>query len=222
MSTITEPGAAKTAGKGGILMRLHRDRRGLASVEFVLAAPVILLIVLAVKQANIVSVKRMDTMREMRNAAFAEASGLDCITTFNSLFPIPALPALPGQDQDSLTCDSRPSHEVDGEPQRTSIWDDVNRVASDADATANIAGDLAEEKPRLIIASATRVHKFSSRKEIKPIRWNDNFVVDDQTLFTSNDNDRTRRGYDPTLQQEVRGVSDGAGDLFDGLFPGAN
>lgn len=46
----------------GLLMRLHRDRRGLASIEFVLAAPVILLIVIFVIHANKISTKKVGTM----------------------------------------------------------------------------------------------------------------------------------------------------------------
>lgn len=93
-STHTEP-MGGPPGRG-LLMRLHRDRRGLASIEFVLAAPVILLIVIFVIHANKISTKKVGTMLAMRNAAFAEANGLDCTSDFSNVFPIPALPAPPG------------------------------------------------------------------------------------------------------------------------------
>ena len=210
------------APRGGILMRLHRDRRGLASIEFILAAPVILLIVMTVKQSNLISTRKIDTMREMRNAAFAEANGLSCTSDFSKAFPLP-LPQIPnvlppGLGPERITCASKPSHEGGGNPKRSFVWDDVNSKAKNV--TGNLAGKLAEEKPKLVTASATRAYRYSSNQLVKPFRWGDTFTVDDATLFAST-NDRTRRGYDPTLRQAIRGVASGAGDLFDGIFPGA-
>ncbi len=204
-------------------MRLHRDRRGLASMEFILAAPVILLIVIFVKHANLLSSRKIDTMREMRNAAFAEANGLTCVSDFSQAFPLP-LPALPdflpaGQGPERLTCSSKPSHEGGGDPKRTFVWDDIDGKAKNV--TSSLAGKLREEKPKLVTASATRVYKFSAAQNLKPFRWGDSFTVDDSTLFSSANNDTTRRGYDPTLRKAIRDVASGAGDLFDGVFPGA-
>jgi hypothetical protein len=131
-------------------MRLHRDRRGLASMEFILAAPVILLIVIFVKHANLLSSRKIDTMREMRNAAFAEANGLTCVSDFSQAFPLP-LPALPdflpaGQGPERLTCSSKPSHEGGGDPKRTFVWDDIDGKAKNV--TSSLAGKLREEKPK--------------------------------------------------------------------------
>lgn len=209
---------------GGLLMRLHRDRRGLASIEFVLAAPVILLIVIFMIHANKISTKKVGTMLAMRNAAFAEANGLDCTFDFSNAFPIPALPALPGGD--AMSCSRTPSHEGDGDPQRTFVWDDVqNTIKSDGREFGDIVGDLANEKPQLVTATADRIYKFRDSDDldtIRSLRWKDAFTVDDSTLFASHNNDTTRRGYDPTLRREIRGVADDSGDLFDGIFPGAN
>ncbi|MBB6487050.1 hypothetical protein GGD46_004350 [Rhizobium lusitanum] len=203
-------------------MRLHRDGRGLASIEFILSAPVILLIVIAVRQANLLSVRRIDTMREVRSAAFAEASGLTCTSDFSQTIPIPipqiasALPA--GQGPERTTCSSQPSNGGGGDPSRTFVWDDVNKKAKSV--SDNLAGDLANEKPTLVTATATRVYRYSTNPLTKPFRWTDRFTVDDSTLFAST-NDTTRRGYDPTLRKSIRNVASGAGDLFDGIFPGA-
>lgn len=220
-STHTEH--AGSAPAGGWLMRLHRDRRGLASIEFVLAAPVILLIVIFVIHANRISTKKVGTMLAMRNAAFAEANGLNCTSDFSNVFPIPALPALSGQD--AMNCSRTPSHEGDGDPQRTFVWDDVqNTIKSDGRDFGDIVGDLANEKPQLVTATADRVYKFRDSDDldtIRSIRWKDAFTVDDSTLFASHNNDTTRRGYDPTLRREIRDVADDSGDLFDGVFPGA-
>ncbi|MGO7038367.1 TadE/TadG family type IV pilus assembly protein [Rhizobium acaciae] len=220
-STHTEP---KSGPPGrGLLMRLHRDRRGLASIEFVLAAPVILLIVIFVIHANKISTKKVGTMLAMRNAAFAEANGLDCTSDFSNVFPIPALPALPGRD--AMSCSRTPSHEGGGEPQRTFVWDDVqNTWKSDGRDFGDMVGDLANEKPQLVTATADRVYKFRDSDDldtIRSLRWKDAFTVDDSTLFASHNNDTTRRGYDPTLRREIRDVADDSGDLFDGVFPGA-
>ncbi|MGO6714853.1 TadE/TadG family type IV pilus assembly protein [Rhizobium ruizarguesonis] len=207
----------------GLLMRLHRDRRGLASIEFVLAAPVILLIVIFVIHANKISTKKVGTMLAMRNAAFAEANGLDCTSDFSNVFPIPALPALPGGD--AINCSRTPSHEGDGDPQRTFVWDDVqNTLKSDGRDFGDMVGDLANEKPQLVTATADRVYKFRDSDDldtIRSLRWKDAFTVDDSTLFASHNNDITRHGYDPTLRREIRDVADDSGDLFDGVFPGA-
>jgi len=211
------------APAGGLLMRLHRDRRGLASIEFVLAAPVILLIVIFMIHANKISTKKVGTMLAMRNAAFAEANGLDCTFDFSNAFPIPALPALPGGD--AMSCSRTPSHEGDGDPQRTFVWDDVqNTLKSDGRDFGDIVGDLANEKPQLVTATADRIYKFRDSDDldtIRSIRWKDAFTVDDSTLFASHNNDTTRRGYDPTLRREIRDVASDSGDLFDGIFPGA-
>jgi hypothetical protein len=207
----------------GLLMRLHRDSRGLASIEFVLAAPVILLIVIFVIHANRISTKKVGTMLAMRNSAFAEANGLTCTSDFSNVFPIPALPALPGRD--AMNCSRTPSHEGDGEPQRTFVWDDVqNALKSDGRDFGDMVGDLANEKPQLVTATADRVYKFRDSDDLDTIRsihWKDAFTVDDSTLFASHNNDTTRRGYDPTLRREIRDVADDSGDLFDGVFPGA-
>ncbi|MGO8023358.1 TadE/TadG family type IV pilus assembly protein [Rhizobium leguminosarum] len=205
----------------GLLMRLHRDRRGLASIEFVLAAPVILLIVIFVIHANKISTKKVGTMVAMRNAAFAEASGLDCTSDFSNAFPIPALPALPGRD--AMSCSRTPSHEG-GDPQRTFVWDDVQNTLKNGRDFGDMVGDLANEKPQLVTATADRVYKFRDSDDldtIRSLRWKDAFTVDDSTLFASHNNDTTRRGYDPTLRREIRDVADDSGDLFDGVFPGA-
>ncbi|MFS2174458.1 TadE/TadG family type IV pilus assembly protein [Rhizobium pisi] len=208
---------------GGLLMRLHRDRRGLASIEFVLAAPVILLIVIFMIHANRISTKKVGTMLAMRNAAFAEANGLDCTSDFSNVFPIPALPALPGGD--AMNCSRTPSHEGDGDPQRTFVWDDVqNTIKSDGRDFGDIVGDLANEKPQLVTATADRIYKFRDSDDldtIRSLRWKDAFTVDDSTLFASHNNDTTGRGYDPTLRREIRDVASDSGDLFDGVFPGA-
>ncbi|NYJ13808.1 hypothetical protein GGI64_004895 [Rhizobium leguminosarum] len=205
------------------MMRLHRDRRGLASIEFVLAAPVILLIVIFMIHANRISTKKVGTMLAMRNAAFAEANGLDCTSDFSNVFPLPSLPALPGRD--AMSCSRTPSHEGDGDPQRTFVWDDVqNTLKSDGRDFGDMVGDLANEKPQLVTATADRVYKFRDSDDldtIRSIRWKDAFTVDDATLFASHNNDTTRRGYDPTLRREIRDVADDSGDLFDGVFPGA-
>lgn len=207
----------------GILMRLHADRRGLASMEFVLAAPVILLIVIFVKHANLLSTRKIDTMREIRNAAFAEANGLTCVPDFSRTIPnlVLAVPDMfpAGDGPERLTCSSKPSHEGSGDRKRTFVWDDVDDKAKSV--TSSIAGKLAQEKPRLVTASATRVYKFSAAQNLAPFRWGDTFTVDDATLFVSANNDTTRRGYDPTLRDSIRGVASGAGELFDGIFPGA-
>ncbi|AUW47070.1 TadE/TadG family type IV pilus assembly protein [Rhizobium leguminosarum] len=220
-STHTEP-MGGPPGRG-LLMRLHRDRRGLASIEFVLAAPVILLIVIFVIHANKISTKKVGTMLAMRNAAFAEANGLDCTSDFSNVFPIPALPGLPGGD--AMNCSRTPSHEGDGDPPRTFVWDDVqNTLKSDGRDFGDMVGDLANEKPQLVTATADRVYKFRDSDDldtIRSIRWKDAFTVDDSTLFASHNNDTTRRGYDPTLRREIRDVADDSGDLFDGVFPGA-
>ncbi|OHV19499.1 MULTISPECIES: TadE/TadG family type IV pilus assembly protein [Rhizobium] len=220
-STHTETTGGAPAG--GLLMRLHRDRRGLASIEFVLAAPVILLIVIFMIHANRISTKKVGTMLAMRNAAFAEANGLDCTSDFSNVFPLPALPALPGRD--AMSCSRTPSHEGGGEPQRTFVWDDVqNTLKSDGRDFGDMVGDLANEKPQLVTATADRVYKFRDSDDldtIRSIRWKDAFTVDDATLFASHNNDTTRRGYDPTLRREIRDVADDSGDLFDGVFPGA-
>ncbi|EJT06219.1 TadE family protein [Rhizobium sp. CCGE 510] len=212
-----------TAPAGGLLMRLHRDRRGLASIEFVLAAPVILLIVIFMIHANRISTKKVDTMLAMRNAAFAEANGLDCTSDFSNVFPIPSLPALPGRD--AMSCSRTPSHEGGGDPQRTFVWDDVqNTLKSDGRDFGDMVGDLANEKPQLVTATADRVYKFRDSDDldtIRSLRWKDAFTVDDATLFASHNNDTTSRGYDPTLRREIRDVADDSGDLFDGVFPGA-
>lgn len=208
---------------GGLLMRLHRDRRGLASIEFVLAAPVILLIVIFMIHANRISTKKVGTMLAMRNAAFAEANGLQCTSDFSNPFPIPALPALPGGD--AMNCSRTPSHEGDGDPQRTFVWDDVqNTIKSDGRDFGDIVGDLANEKPQLVTATADRIYKFRDSDDldtIRSLRWKDAFTVDDSTLFASHNNDTTSRGYDPTLRREIRDVASDSGDLFDGVFPGA-
>ncbi|MBX4867178.1 TadE/TadG family type IV pilus assembly protein [Rhizobium bangladeshense] len=221
LSTRTEQAGAAPAG--GLLMRLHRDRRGLASIEFVLAAPVILLIVIFVIHANKISTKKVATMLAMRNAAFAEATGLNCTTDFSNSFPIPPLPALPGRD--AMNCSRTPSHEGGGDPQRTFVWDDVqNTLKSDGRDFGDIVGDLANEKPQLVTATADRVYKFRDSDDldtIRSIRWKDAFTVDDSTLFASHNNDTTSRGYDPTLRREIRDVASDSGDLFDGVFPGA-
>ncbi|NKL75102.1 TadE/TadG family type IV pilus assembly protein [Rhizobium leguminosarum] len=220
-STHTEP-MGGPPGRG-LLMRIHRDKLGLASIEFVLAAPVILLIVIFVIHANKISTKKVGTMVAMRNAAFAEANGLDCTSDFSNVFPIPALPALPGRD--AMSCSRTPSHEGGGDPQRTFIWDDVqNTWKSDGRDFGDMVGDLANEKPQLVTATADRVYKFRDSDDldtIRSLRWKDAFTVDDATLFASHNNDTTRRGYDPTLRREIRGVADDSGDLFDGVFPGA-
>ncbi|WP_064708288.1 TadE/TadG family type IV pilus assembly protein [Rhizobium bangladeshense] len=220
-STRTEQAGAASAG--GLLMRLHRDRRGLASIEFVLAAPVILLIVIFVIHANKISTKKVATMLAMRNAAFAEATGLNCTSDFSNAFPIPPLPALPGRD--AMNCSRTPSHEGGGDPQRTFVWDDVqNTLKSDGRDFGDIVGDLANEKPQLVTATADRVYKFRDSDDldtIRSIRWKDAFTVDDSTLFASHNNDTTSRGYDPTLRREIRDVASDSGDLFDGIFPGA-
>ncbi|MBY3038642.1 MULTISPECIES: TadE/TadG family type IV pilus assembly protein [Rhizobium] len=220
-STHTEP-MSGPPGRG-LLMRLHRDRRGLASIEFVLAAPVILLIVIFVIHANKISTKKVGTMVAMRNAAFAEANGLSCTSDFSNVFPIPALPALPGRD--AMSCSRTPSHEGGGDPQRTFVWDDVqNTWKSDGRDFGDMVGDLANEKPQLVTATADRVYKFRDSDDldtIRSLRWKDAFTVDDSTLFASHNNDTTRRGYDPTLRREIRGVASDSGDLFDGVFPGA-
>ena len=219
-STHTEP---KSGPPGrGLLMRLHRDRRGLASIEFVLAAPVILLIVIFVIHANKISTKKVGTMLAMRNAAFAEANGLDCTSDFSNVFPIPALPALPGRD--AMSCSRTPSHEGGGDPQRTFVWDDVNNTLKNGRDFGDMVGDLANEKPQLVTATADRVYKFRDSDDldtIRSLRWKDAFTVDDSTLFASHNNDTTSRGYDPTLRREIRDVADDSGDLFDGVFPGA-
>jgi len=206
------------------MLALHRDDRGLASIEFILAAPVILLIVLFIKHANLLSTRKIDTMREMRNAAFAEANGLLCISDFSSTIPLPDpssfLGALPDNVGPSrLSCSSKASHEGGGDPKRTFIWDDVNSKAKSV--TSNLAGKLADEKPRLVTAKAVRVYTFSAEQRLTPYRWSDTFTVDDATLFSSSGNDVTRRGYDPTLRKVIRGAAPDAGDLFDGIFPGA-
>ncbi|TBA73725.1 TadE/TadG family type IV pilus assembly protein [Rhizobium ruizarguesonis] len=220
-STRTEP-TGGPPGRG-LLMRLHRDRRGLASIEFVLAAPVILLIVIFVIHANKISTRKVGTMLAMRNAAFAEANGLDCTSDFSNVFPIPALPALPGGD--AINCSRTPSHEGDGDPQRTFVWDDVqNTLKSDGRDFGDMVGDLANEKPQLVTATADRVYKFRDSDDldtIRSLRWKDAFTVDDSTLFASHNNDTTSHGYDPTLRREIRDVADDSGDLFDGVFPGA-
>lgn len=220
-STHTEPMGGHPGR--GLLMRLHSDRRGLASIEFVLAAPVILLIVIFVIHANRISTKKVGTMLAMRNAAFAEANGLDCTSDFSNVFPIPALPALPGRD--AMSCSRTPSHEGDGDPQRTFVWDDVqNTLKSDGRDFGDMVGDLANEKPQLVTATADRVYKFRDSDDldtIRSLRWKDAFTVDDSTLFASHNNNTTRRGYDPTLRREIRDVADDSGDLFDGVFPGA-
>ncbi|MBY3512414.1 pilus assembly protein [Rhizobium laguerreae] len=220
-STHTEP-MSGPPGRG-LLMRLHRDRRGLASIEFVLAAPVILLIVIFVIHANKISTKKVGTMVAMRNAAFAEANGLSCTSDFSNVFPIPALPALPGRE--AMSCSRTPSHEGGGDPQRTFVWDDVqNTWKSDGRDFGDMVGDLANEKPQLVTATADRVYKFRDSDDldtIRSLRWKDAFTVDDSTLFASHNNDTTRRGYDPTLRREIRGVASDSGDLFDGVFPGA-
>ncbi|MDC9812955.1 TadE/TadG family type IV pilus assembly protein [Rhizobium binxianense] len=220
-STHTEHEGGAPAG--GLMMRLHRDRRGLASIEFVLAAPVILLIVIFVIHANRISTKKVGTMLAMRNAAFAEANGLDCTSDFSNVFPIPALPALPGRD--AMSCSRTPSHEGGGEPQRSFVWDDVqNTLKSDGRDFGDMVGDLANEKPQLVTATADRVYKFRDSEDldtIRSLRWKDAFTVDDATLFASHNNETTRRGYDPTLRREIRDVADDSGDLFDGVFPGA-
>ncbi|MBY5759832.1 pilus assembly protein [Rhizobium leguminosarum] len=220
-STHTEP-MSGPPGRG-LLMRLHRDRRGLASIEFVLAAPVILLIVIFVIHANKLSTKKVGTMVAMRNAAFAEANGLSCTSDFSNVFPIPALPALPGRD--AMSCSRTPSHEGGGDPQRTFVWDDVQKTwKSDGRDFGDMVGDLANEKPQLVTATADRVYKFRDSDDldtIRSLRWKDAFTVDDSTLFASHNNDTTRRGYDPTLRREIRGVASDSGDLFDGVFPGA-
>ncbi|CAK03522.1 putative transmembrane protein (plasmid) [Rhizobium johnstonii 3841] len=203
-------------------MRLHRDRRGLASIEFVLAAPVILLIVIFVIHANKISTKKVGTMLAMRNAAFAEANGLDCTSDFSNVFPIPALPALPGRD--AMSCSRTPSHEGGGDPQRTFVWDDVQNTLKNGRDFGDMVGDLANEKPQLVTATADRVYKFRDSDDldtIRSLRWKDAFTVDDSTLFASHNNDTTSRGYDPTLRREIRDVADDSGDLFDGVFPGA-
>ncbi len=214
---------AAGAPAGGLMMRLHRDKRGLASIEFVLAAPVILLIVIFVIHANRISTKKVGTMLAMRNAAFAEANGLDCTSDFSNVFPIPALPALPGRD--AMSCSRTPSHEGGGEPQRSFVWDDVqNTLKSDGRDFGDMVGDLANEKPQLVTATADRVYKFRDSEDldtIRSLRWKDAFTVDDATLFASHNNETTRRGYDPTLRREIRDVADDSGDLFDGVFPGA-
>ncbi|ARM91962.1 hypothetical protein RHEC894_PD00458 (plasmid) [Rhizobium sp. CIAT894] len=220
-STHTETTGGAPAG--GLMMRLHRDSRGLASIEFVLAAPVILLIVIFMIHANRISTKKVGTMLAMRNAAFAEANGLDCTSDFSNVFPLPALPALPGRD--AMSCSRAPSHEGGGDPQRTFVWDDVqNTLKSDGRDFGDMVGDLANEKPQLVTATADRVYKFRDSDDldtIRSIRWKDAFTVDDATLFASHNNDTTRRGYDPTLRREIRDVADDSGDLFDGVFPGA-
>lgn len=204
-------------------MRLHRDPRGLASIEFILAAPVILLIVMFIKHANLLSTRKIDTMREIRNAAFAEAHGLTCVSDFSRAIPLP-VPPVPdtqpaGEGPERVTCSSRPAHEGGGNRNRTFVWDDVNEKAKSV--TGNIAGKLTEEKPKLVTASATRIYKFSAKHKLNPFRWGDSFTVEDSTLFASANDDTTRRGYDPTLREAIRGVASGAGELFDGIFPGA-
>ena len=219
-STHTEP-MSGPPGRG-LLMRLHRDKRGLASIEFVLAAPVILLIVIFVIHANKISTKKVGTMLAMRNAAFAEANGLDCTSDFSNVFPIPALPALPGRD--AMSCSRTPSHEGGGDPQRTFVWDDVQNTLKNGRDFGDMVGDLANEKPQLVTATADRVYKFRDSDDldtIRSLRWKDAFTVDDSTLFASHNNDTTSRGYDPTLRREIRDVADDSGDLFDGVFPGA-
>lgn len=207
-----------------ILGRLHHDRSGLASIEFVLAAPVILLLVFFVIHANRLSTQKIDTMREMRNAAFAQADGLLCTTDFSKALPTPKLPQ-PGA-KNSLSCSTKPSTEGGGQPSRTNIWEDMNLIARREEASHDLAGQLADEKPNLVTASAERTYSFTGTPKFswapapRPFKWSDRFTVDDTTLFAST-KDVTRRGYDPTLRKAIRDVASGAGDLFDGIFPGA-
>jgi hypothetical protein len=218
------PGTERSTGCG-ILHRLHRDTRGLASIEFVLSAPVILFIVLFVGHANKLSVKKMDTMHQMRSAAFAKANGLSCSPDFSSVVPLPdlSLPAIPGAPitSDSLSCEQRASHEGEGADGRTLIWDDVKTIASEKNASEDLPGELRNEVPQLVTAQAGRIYRFAKRERVTPFTWRDTFTVDDATLFVS-DKDVTQRGYDPTLRRAIDEVSSGAGDLFDGIFPGAN
>lgn len=208
----------------GILRRLHRDTRGLASTEFVLSAPVIVLIAVFLGHANKISVKRIDTMREVRTAAFAKANGLNCTADMSiaRLVEVPAVQPLPGTPitGDGIECEMRAAHEGAGEDGRSSIWDDMNAIAKDKGATSDLAGELADEQPQLVTAHAARLYRYNKRAWLKPHTWRDSFTVDDSTLFVS-DKEVTQRGYDPTLREAVAGASDGAGELFDGIFPGA-
>ena len=124
-----------------------------------------------------------------------------------------------------MNCSRAPSHEGDGDPQRTFVWDDVqNTIKSDGRDFGDIVGDLANEKPQLVTATADRIYKFRDSDDldtIRSLRWKDAFTVDDSTLFASHNNDTTGRGYDPTLRREIRDVASDSGDLFDGVFPGA-
>ncbi|WP_181708501.1 pilus assembly protein [Chthonobacter rhizosphaerae] len=211
------------SGLIGALRRLHGDDRGLASMEFVLAAPVLLLLVVFLKHANLISLKRMDTVTEIRSAAFAEAHGLFCTTDFERLVPMPQIlpdPLPAGWGPERLTCSSRQSHQGGGSPKRTFVWDDLKKIAKDKNASSDITRDQRSQKPMLVTAKATRIYRYADGALIRSNRWGDEFTVGDSTLFAST-NDVTRRGWDKVLRQEIRGVASKSGDLFDGVFPGA-
>ncbi|MGO8381568.1 pilus assembly protein, partial [Rhizobium ruizarguesonis] len=78
---------------------------------------------------------------------------------------IPALPALPWGA--AINCSRTPSHEGDGDPRRTFVWDDVqNTLKSDGRAFGDMVGDLATAKPQLATATAARVYKFRDSDDL--------------------------------------------------------
>lgn len=135
----------RTDGSGWLLSlsafarRLDRDERGLASMEFVLSAPIILLIVLFVKHGNLLMTKKIDTVTAVRNAAFAEANGMRCTSdmrqSFPTVFNLP-IQAAEATGQDTINCSSERSDKASGEPRRTFIWDDLKREGADAAPTS--------------------------------------------------------------------------------------
>lgn len=224
------PGKPSTPTEAGVLARmrrfarrLERDERGLASMEFILAAPIILLIVLFVKHGNQLMTKKVDTVTQIRNAAFAEANGMECTSDMTRMFPdfVPALPISVARltGKDAIACSSERSDKAKGDPRRTFVWDDLKREG--ADASSDIARDLRKEEPMLVTAEAARIYRFGARENLTPFRWDDSFTVGDATLFSSA-SAPSKYGYDKVLRDEIRDAAPKAGDLYDGIFKGAD
>lgn len=209
-------------GLSGLVRRLDRDERGLASMEFILSAPIILLIVLFVKHGNLLMTKKIETVTAVRNAAFAEANGMKCTSdmrqSFPTMFNLP-IAAAEATGQDAINCSSERSDKASGEPRRTFIWDDLKPEG--ADAAPDIARDLRKVEPMLVTAKAVRIYKFGVRENLRPFRWGDSFTVGDATLFSSA-SAPSKYGYDKVLRDEIRGAAPDAGDLYDGIFKGAD
>jgi hypothetical protein len=188
-----------------VIERLHRDERGLASVDFILSAPILLFVLILVFDAGKYESAKQSTLVLNRTAVWSRAGDGVCIAkkNFQDLVDkvTTVLPVICGK--------------IPYGPTSSGFWQGLDNAGGESlTGTTRRAAS-----PDLVRGTLRSLHNFHPRLGFAPFVVNGEYWMLRRQTWTSDD-DAMKAGYDREAKARFNTVGSFI-NLFPNVFPGA-